>query len=81
MTSYFCSAQNRHIFMTPSGVILLTYYYLFARSKSSSPAKSVRREKMRSEEPEDRGGEDEDGTEVQCLGDENLCIVLSQQVG
>ena len=42
-----------------------------ARSKSSSPEKSVRKEKSRSEEPED---------EVNCASDENLCIALVQQL-
>ena len=42
-----------------------------ARSKSSSPEKSVGKEKSRSEEHED---------EINCAGDENLCIALVQQM-
>ena len=44
-------------------------------SKSGSPVKSVRKEKSRSEEPEDQleGG--------QCASDEKLCIALTHQVG
>ena len=41
------------------------------RSKSSSPEKSVRRDKMKSEEPEDEGN---------CSSDENLCITLGQNL-
>ena len=41
------------------------------RSKSSSPDKAVRKEKQRSEEPDD---------EVNCASDENLCIALVQQL-
>ena len=42
-----------------------------ARSKSSSPEKTVRKEKNRSEEPDE---------EANCGSDESLCIALTQQV-
>ena len=50
--------------------------FFFSRSKSGSPVKSLRKEKVRSEEPE----EEDVVAELQCSSDENLCIALSQQV-
>ena len=41
------------------------------RSKSSSPVKAVRKDKSRSEEPEEEGS---------CASDESLCVALVQQL-
>ena len=42
-----------------------------SRSKSSSPVKAVRKEKSRSEEPEEEGN---------CSSVESLCVALVQQL-